>query len=436
MAFESKKDSFVEKACESVALPKMVRVRQSFDASEISAQEIPALVRAQLARQEVACNIRPGMSIAITCGSRGVHNIAIITRAIVDFVKECGAQPFIFPAMGSHGGATAQGQLDILTGYGVTEEAMGCPVKATMETVYLGDTVEGSPVRMDKYAAEADGVILCGRIKGHTAFRGPYESGIIKMAVIGTGKQYGAESVHASGFDNMARVMPQFARVIFDHKNIVAGVGVIENAYDHTNKIVALNAAEIWEQEPVLLKEARLKMGRIWLESADVVVVDKIGKNISGDGMDPNVTGTYACPNSARDDLPGPITAQNCVVLDLTDETHGNANGIGCADVTTKRLLDKVDVDITYPNALTATVLATVKMPIFTHTDKHAVQLAVRTCNMIDYANPRIVRIPNTMELGEILVSEALLDDVKQNPNLEIVGEAEEWPFDENGNLW
>lgn len=230
--------------------------------------------------------------------------------------------------------------------------------------------------------------------------------------------------------------MPQFARVVFDNANIVAGVGIIENAYDQTYKIAALNAAEIWEQEPELLKEANRMLGRIWVEKADVLVVDRLGKNISGDGMDPNVSGTFGSPGRPRNGEPGPILAQRTVVLDLTDESHGNFNGIGVADVTTKRLVDKADVDTTYPNAVTSTLVNMAKMPVFAHTDENAIKLAVRVCNMIDKQNPRIVRIANTMELSHIWVSEALVEEVKNNPHLELDGELEDWGFDENGNLW
>ncbi|WP_298033533.1 lactate racemase domain-containing protein [uncultured Dysosmobacter sp.] len=436
MALESSKNSVVEQLCDTITLPKMIRVRQIFDQTHMEPAEIPAAVAAQLERDAIKRNIKPGMSIAITCGSRGISNIAIIIKAIVDFVKAQGAEPFIFPAMGSHGGATAQGQLDILKSYHVTEETMGCPIRATMETVYLGDTVEGSPVYQDRYAHEADGVILCGRIKAHTSFRGAYESGLMKMAVIGMGKQHGAESVHESGFQNMGRVMPQFARVIFDNTNIVAGVGILENAYEQTCKIAALDAGEIWEQEPLLLREANERMGRLWIEKADVLVVDRLGKNISGDGMDPNVTGTFGSPGRTKGQEPGPIQAQRTVVLDLTDETHGNMNGLGAADVTTKRLVDKIDVDTTYPNAVTSTLVNLVKIPIFTHSDAHAIQLALRICNMIDKEHPRIVRIENSLALEHIWVSEALADEVRQNPHMELEGEPEPWSFDEEGNLW
>ena len=418
-------------------IPKMVRVRQNFDKTCIPESDIPGIILRELDRPEIGGKILPGQKIAITCGSRGINHNALMARTIVDFVKSKGAAPYIVAAMGSHGGATAEGQLQILKDYGITEEAMDCPVKSSMETVQIGISgVRHQPVFMDKNASEADGIILFNRIKPHTSFRGPYESGLLKMSVIGMGKQHGAESVHESGFQNMGRVMPQFARVVFDNTNIVAGVGIIENAYDQTYKIAALNAAEIWEQEPELLKEANRLLGRIWVDKADVLVVDKLGKNISGDGMDPNVSGTFGSPGRPRNGEPGPILAQRTVVLDLTDESHGNFNGIGVADVTTKRLIDKSIVDVTYPNALTSTLVNMVKMPIFAHSDENAIKLAVRVCNMIDKQHPRIVRIANTMELSHIWVSEALVEEVKDHPHMELDGELQDWGFDENGNLW
>ena len=433
MAFESSKNSVVEQLCGTVALPKMVRVRQEFDHTHMEPAEIPNAVWAQLERDAVKQNIKPGMTIAITCGSRGIANIAIIVKAIVDYVKAQGANPFVFPAMGSHGGATPEGQLEVLRSYHVTEETMGCPIRATMETVYLGDTVEGSPVYQDKYAHEADGVILCGRIKAHTSFRGPYESGLLKMSVIGMGKQHGAESVHESGFQNMGRVMPQFARVVFDNTNIVAGVGIIENAYDQTYKIAALNAAEIWEQEPELLKEANRLLGRIWVDKADVLVVDKLGKNISGDGMDPNVSGRFVQPKYCS----GGIQAEKCVVLDITDETHGNAQGIGLAEVTTRRLVNRMKLEMTYPTGVTNTFLHLMKIPMIMDNDREAIQLALMCCpEAEDHDHMKMIRIPNTAHIGVIEISEGMLPLVENNPNFEVLTEPYDLPFDENGNLF
>lgn len=422
----------VTQLCESVKLPRMVKVRQRFDETHIDTKALPAVVHQELYRPEIRGKIQSGMAVAITCGSRGVANIDIIIKAIVEFVKECGAKPFVFPAMGSHGGATAAGQLRILEGYGVTEASIGCPIRATMETVEIGRLEDGMPVYMDRYAYEADAVILCGRIKAHTAFRGAHESGLMKMAVIGMGKQHGAETVHESGFSNMGKLMPRVAKVVLDHANVVAAVGCIENAFDQTYKIAALTKQEIWDVEPQLLLEAKSKMGRIWFDELDVLVVDQLGKDISGDGMDPNVTGRFACADSAS----GGIKVKRIAVLDLTDKTHGNANGVGMADMVTRRLLEKTDIDATYPNAVTSTVLEVVKMPFVANSDKTAIQLALRTCNGTDKEKPYIVRIKDTMHLREIYISEAMLEDAKKNPNIEVIGQPEAWDFSEDGNLW
>ena len=257
MALDFKGD-VVSSLASSVALPRMVRVRQLFDHSHYEPEEIPALVHAQLDRPEMRERIRPGMRVAITCGSRGVANIAIITKAIVDFVKECGGVPFVFPAMGSHGGATAEGQRGILTGYGVTEEFLGCPICSSMEVVQVGNREDnGRPVYVDKNAAEADGIILCGRVKAHTAFRGPYESGILKMAVIGMGKQRGAEQVHQDGFREMGYDLPQIAKVIFDNTNILGALALGENAFDETCLIEGLLKEEVFDREPDILKRTK-----------------------------------------------------------------------------------------------------------------------------------------------------------------------------------
>lgn len=433
MAMQStRENNMVTHLCKDVPLPNMVRVMQKFDEHHIVVEDIPKIITQQLSRPEIKDQIRPGMKIAIPCGSRGVANIAVITKAIVDFVKSCGGEPFVFPAMGSHGGATAEGQTEIIHGYGVTEAYLGCPICATMETVVVGHLESGMPVYVDRFAYEADGVILSGRIKAHTAFRGPHESGIMKMAVIGMGKQKGAETVHESGFAHMGTLMPQVAKVIFDHVNIIAGVGMIENAFDETYEIHALTKQEIWDKEPELLQKAKRLMGRIFFDHVDVLVVDRIGKDISGDGMDPNVTGRFACADSAS----GGIDVSRVVVLDLTDETHGNANGIGMADITTQRALTKIDIDAMYPNAVTSTVLDVVKVPLVTHSDKTAIQLALRACNGVDRQNPYIVRIRDTMHLKEIYISEAMLEDARACPHIEIMGEPTPWNFLDNGNLW
>lgn len=433
MAMESVcEGNVVTRLCENVKLPKMIKVKQNFDKTHIQKEDIPEITHDLLEREEIKKAIKPGMKIGVTCGSRGVANIHLLVKACVDFIKECGGEPFVFPAMGSHGGATAEGQRQIIEGYGVTEEFVGCPICATMETVQVGSLEDGMPVFIDKYAHEADGVILIGRIKAHTAFRGPYESGLVKMAVIGMGKQHGAETIHESGFGEMARLLPAVGKVILDNTNVVAALGTIENAYDQTYKLVALSKQEIWTEEPGLLLEAKAKMGRILFDEIDELVVDEIGKDVSGDGMDPNVTGRFACSDTAS----GGIKTKRIVVLDLTHETHGNANGIGMADITTRRVLEKTDIDNTYPNAVTSTVMDVVKMPLATHSDKTAIQLALRSCNGTDKTKPFIVRLKNTMHVGEIYISEAMIPLAEQNPDVEIIGELEDWNFDVKGNLF
>ena len=430
MALNTLKDvNFFTRLADYTKLTKMVTVRQLLDHSHIDPADLPELVRTEL--EPMRGRIRPGMSVAITCGSRGVCNIAVITRAIVDFVKSCGGQPFVFPAMGSHGGATAEGQREILRGYGVTEETMDCPIRATMEVVQVGETEEGMPVFVDRYAYEADGIILCGRVKAHTAFRGPYESGILKMSVIGLGKQHGAEHVHQDGFSDLGRLLPMIARVVFDKTNILGAVAVAENAFDQTCIVEGLLKEEIFEKEPDILRRSKERLGRIFFDDIDVLVVDRLGKDISGDGMDPNITGRFAVPYMESEKK-----VQHIAVLDLTEETHGNCNGLGLADVTTRRLVEKIDVDCTYPNVVTSTVLCTPKIPLFAHSDRACIQIALKTCNYIDRENPRIVHIKDTMRLEEIEISQAMLEEARANEHIQILGEPHDWPFDEEGNLW
>lgn len=431
MALESKKDSFVEQNLAGTPLPKMIAVRQLFDPSHFTPVEIPQVVRENFLNSPAAKRLSPGMRVAITCGSRGVANIAIITKAIVDLVRELGCDPFVFPAMGSHGGATAQGQVNVLSLYGVTEEFLGCPILSSMEVVPLGRSQEGVEIFADKTAMGADAIILCGRVKAHTAFEGPYESGILKMAVIGMGKQHGAESIHESGFINMGRILPQCAEVVFANTKIVAGIGLIENAFNETCEITVLDRDEIFAEEPKLLERSKARMGKIFFDDLDVLVVDSIGKNFSGDGMDPHVTGRFAVPESVS----GGLNCRRLVALDLSPESHGNANGIGLADITTKRLVDKINVDETYPNVLTSTVATVGKVPVFSHSDRGAVQFALRTSNAADKENPRIVRIKNTYEVGTVFISEALLEEAKAHPQIEILGPPEDWGFDQAGNL-
>lgn len=422
---------FVADMVKETYVPKMFRVKQIFLRPKIEPEEIPEIIRKLLNDEKFASRVKPGMRIAITAGSRGIANVALTTKCIADFVKSRGAYPFVVPAMGSHGGATAEGQKEILAGYGITEDYMECPIISSMEVKKIGVNEEGRDVFIDKNAAEADGIILGCRIKPHTAFRGPYESGMMKMMAIGLGKQYGAEVCHEQGFKNMAKNVPMFGKCIIKNAPILFAVPTIENAFDETCKITAVAAEEIEALEPGLLKEAFSYMPKILVDSCDVLVVDQIGKNFSGDGMDPNITGTFCTPYAS-----GGIQSQRVVVLDLSPETHGNGIGLGYSSATTKRVFDQLDLASMYPNAITCTVLGGVRIPIVMESDKEAIQVCIKSCNEIDKTNPRVVRIPNSLHLEHIMLSESYYEEAKRNPNLIIESEPEYLPFDEDGNLW
>lgn len=414
-----------------IKIPKMVRVKQNFDSSHIEEREIENVIRQQIAREPFRSTIKPGMRIAITAGSRGIVNIVAITKAIVNCVREQGGKPFLVPAMGSHGGATAEGQLEILHNLGIDEETVGCPIISSMEVKQIGINEEGMPVFIDKNAAEADGIIVAGRVKAHTGFSGDYESGIMKMMAIGLGKRQGAEYCHKRGHAHMHRLIPMFGRAIIQQAPILFAVAIMENALKQTYKLVVLEPGQIEQEEPKLLREAKDRMARILIDETDVLVVDEIGKNISGPGMDPNVTGTFYTSYAS-----GGLKSQRVTVLDLTKQSNGNAGGMGMATFITRRLFEKIDYTATYLNALTSTLPQNVKIPVIVDNDRDAIRWAIKTSYDIDYNNPKLIRIKNTGSLEYIEVSVAHIPDVEKNPMLELVSEPYELAFDGLGNLF
>jgi hypothetical protein len=380
------------------------KVRQQFP-REILA-DIEATVHAQVTAK---LQIAPGARIALTVGSRGIANIARLAKAVAEAVKACGGAPFIIPAMGSHGGATAEGQREILASYNVTEEAMGCPIHSSMEVVELDSTGLEMKIFMDKFGYESDGVILLNRIKPHTAFHGDYESGLVKMSVIGLGKQRLADEIHRFGVYGLTTIMPAAARRILATGKIVLGVGIVENAYDETAIIEALTPAEILTREPELLALAKQRMPSFPLRDIDVLIVDQLGKNISGSGMDPNIIGRMKIPGTPEPDYP---KTKVIVVTDITEASHGNACGIGLADVTTRRLADKVDWDATYMNAVTSGFYEHSMLPVVAATDQQAFEWGIRASHD-PYAPKKIVRITDTLHVSEMYVSEAALNEVR-----------------------
>lgn len=411
-------------------IPKMVKVRQNFDKTCIPESDIPGIITRELDRPEIGGKIQPGQKIAITCGSRGINHNAVMARAIVDFVKSKGAEPYIVAAMGSHGGATAEGQLQILKDYGVTEEAMGCPVKSSMETVQIGISgMRHQPVFMDKNASEADGIILFNRIKPHTSFRGPYESGLMKMMAIGMAKHKGAARIHMEGYENFARLIPEIGHFCLEHEPILFGVGIVQNAYDDICNLEVIPKDEIPEREKELLQIAKDKLAKFKFGKTDVLIIDEIGKNIGGAGFDPNVV-------ARRDRIyPGALVSQNIFVRGLTEETHCNASGIGTIEVTTLRCVRQIDWAITWTNMMTANFLPGCRIPCFAENDRQALYWAIRTCTGIDYSKAKVVRIKDTMHLFEIEVSENLAEELKQRDDIEILSEAEEIRFGEDGYI-
>lgn len=429
---EIKKGGVVSKLLEDVYIPKMFHAKQIFPRSIITPKEIPGVVFAELSKEKCADQIKPGMNIAITAGSRGIANVDIITKAIVDFVKSQNANPFIVPAMGSHGGATAEGQIEILAGYNITEESMGCPIKSCMDTVMLGYSELGKPVYLDKIAYESDGIIVSCRLKLHNAFRGEYESGPCKMMVVGLGKQHGAESVHSDGMGKIAENLPANAKIILEKAPVLLAIPCMENAYDETCKIEAIHKDDIMAREPELLKWAATNMPQLIVGEGDVLIVDEIGKNYSGTGVDPNITGTFS-----TDYATGGVQVQRTCMLDITDCSHGNGLGTGLASAITKRLFDKLDPEKMYPNCLTSTVLKSAGIPIVVATDKEAIQLCIRTLNNVNKERARIIRIPNSLHIGKVMLSEAYYEDVIHGKyeGLEAENKPQYMEFDVEGNL-
>ena len=414
-----------------VPLPRMVHVRQKFELSKISS--VSETVAQEFKKPGIQSMVKPGMTIALGVGSRGVNNIAVCVKAVVDEIKLLGGKPFVFPAMGSHGGATAEGQKEVLDGYGVTEAFIGCPVKSSMEVVEIGKADDGMPIYMDKLASEADAVALVCRIKPHTNFRAPIESGIVKMLTIGMGKIIGASTLHTYGMDMFGVLLPKVAKIIMEKKNFLFGVAMVENAADDTALIEIVPSEEVIEREPLLLARAKELMPKLQFEDIDVLIVEKIGKNISGAGMDPNITG-----RNCRDvDWEMSPYVKKIAVLGLTPETHGNATGLGAADVITMDVYRELDIAKTYANVITSMYLDGAAIPIIMNNDQEAIQLVVKTVVRVKPADAKIVRISTTLEVMDLHVSETLLPYIQSNPDkFAIVGEPEAMKFDAKGKIY
>jgi hypothetical protein len=412
-----------------MSFPKMARFRQRFDAEALD--DVVGTVNEQLHACDLAERIQQGQRIAITGGSRGIANISAITRTVVDAVRAAGGEPFVIPAMGSHGGATADGQKEVLDSYGLGEADMGCPVEATMEVVELGQLEDDTPIYVNRLALEADGIIVVNRVKPHTSFRGSHESGVVKMLTIGLGCHRGASMAHAQGAQGLARLVPALGEALLGKLNVVAGIALVENAYDKTASVTALRPEQFLSGEPPLLAQARINMPRILARNIDLLIVDEMGKNISGTGMDTNVLGRMMLPGVKEPDEPG---VSRIFVRRLSDKTHGNANGVGLADVITRQLFDEIDFDATYANAFTSTFLNRAYIPIIKADDREAIASMFEVLRIDDGSNARVARIVNTLDVGEIHLSEPLAR-TSDHPDLQRIGEFGQMYFDESGTL-
>jgi hypothetical protein len=397
----------------AVAMPRFVKVKQHFEKERIC--DIAKEVREQLAPHLTHLQ---GKRIAIGIGSRGIADLKEIAKTLVNELITAGARPFIIPTMGSHGGATPSGQTEILASYGITPESMGVPIDASMAVESIGDLEPGIPVYVAKSALQADGIVTIARVKPHTCFRGPIESGVAKMLTIGMGKQIGADFIHHQGFGRFAELIPRMAQVVVEKTKVLFALGIVENAYEQIYKIKAFSHEDIlaMEKEKALLEESKRIMGRLLFPEFDLLVIEEIGKDISGDGQDPNVTGLYGTKCCT-----GGPQFQKSVIFDLTDETHGNANGVGGADIITRNLFDKIDFVSTYTNAFTHTEFSMVRIPMVAGSKEDALRIALKTCNRVAPGKQRVVWIKNTCVLEEIVISEALLEEAKSHPQIEIL---------------
>jgi len=411
--------------------PRMVRIKQHFNTSPI--KDIPAKIRSELAGIQPQKIIARGDSVAITAGSRGIANFAVIMAEIVRELKKIGAKPFIIPAMGSHGGATAEGQKKILEHYGITKKTMGVPVKSSLSVVQVGSTPDLIPVYLDRNASKADHIVVVNRVKPHTDFKGKFESGLMKMMVIGLGKQKGADHYHNvivrrghyPVFLSVAREMLQRCPVAF-------GVALVENQRDETQIIRAIPAAEIEATEYQLLRKAKRLFPRIPVDPIDLLIVDRMGKEISGTGMDQNVIGRSVIPYhrpSIKNDI------MRIFVRDLTADSEGNATAIGNADFTTKRLVDKIDHHATYMNAITSSCPEAARIPPYYDSDREVIDTALKTIGPVGAQNTRIVHILDTLRLEEMYVSEVMLPEVEKRKDISVIGSPGPMKFNDKGNL-
>ena len=411
--------------------PPIGRIRRRFD-NQPEAADAAEAVRSAIVASDIRGRIPAGGSVALTVGSRGIRAIDVLARAAVDALKSLGFRPFVVAAMGSHGGGTSEGQRALLAEFGVTEAALGCPVRTEVDTVVLGQNAFGLPIHFDRNAFEADGIVLLNRIKPHTSFTGRYESGLVKMLAIGLGKREGAAQVHKLGLPGLKRLLPEVGAFLLARTKVVLGVALLENARERLARVEAVAPEQILDREPVLLDEARGLIAQLPFDQLDVLIVGELGKNYSGTGLDPNVIGRQRV--ETMPDLPRPIITR-LAVLDLSVETRGNALGIGLADLTTERVARAVDPVPMRVNSFTSNFLTRARVPISLPSDIDVFAACLDTCWRLQRGDARLAIIPNTLELETLWVTPTLADAARSHPDIEFEPNFQPIPFQTDGSL-
>ncbi|MBP1764555.1 MAG: hypothetical protein H6Q65_1613 [Firmicutes bacterium] len=418
----------VIEGAENIRFPKMMKIKQIYDSNKI--EDLSAWTAKEMKENIQNKEAYKDKRICITVGSRGIPHLDSIVKTVVDQLKSWGAKPFVIPAMGSHGGATAEGQRELIAGYHITEESVGAPILSSMETVQIGELDDGTPVYCDKFAYESDGIVVLNKVKPHTDFRGKHESGMAKMMAIGLAKHKGASMFHMKGFPTFADRIPKVCEVFLKNAPVAFGVGIVQNAYDEISELEVMEKERIMERDAALLEIAKDKVAKFKIPQIDVLIIDEIGKNISGNGHDPNITG-----RSNSSGFESVLDLKKMFIRSVAEESHHNGCGLAMADVTTLRCVRSVDFDATWTNVVTATMLNGGRIPVYMNNDREALLVAIRTCTNIDFDKVKVVRIKNTLCMEEIEVSESLYEECQARNDIEIISEPYAIKFDSDGYM-
>jgi hypothetical protein len=410
--------------------PKLHLVRQRFPRPRI--EDLPSAVRSEMEKLDLVSKLPPHATVGITAGSRGINNIVEILKITVDYLKGLQFKPVIIAAMGSHGGGTAEGQLEVLESLGIQEEVLGAPIWTGSEVVEVGVTHSGLKAFVNKHVFQTDGTIVINRVKSHTALTGELQSGLTKACVVGLGGPSGAKQFHSLGTKELPRALREIGAIVIENSPIVGGIAIIENGYEETAYLQSLLAKDFIQEEPALFLKSRELMPKLPTDHLDVLIIQEMGKNFSGTGIDTNIVGRFRVHGDLEPTTP---FIRRIVLFDLSEESHGNANGVGLADIVTEKLVQKIDFDATYLNCMTSTFVQRCFIPIKFPTERKAVEMAIASLGQSNPETLRLAIIPNTLHLNTVYVSGALLPELSSRSDIEIIEEAQSLEFEDSGDL-